>query len=128
MTESISTTAPSDDSVFEPDPSETADPEATLIAEGAPDHALIHGGRLNLTLGALMLTMFLAALDQTIVSTALPRITSDLNGLSQLSWVVTAYLLTSAASTPLWGKLSDLYGRKIMLQAAIIIFLGAGSE
>ena len=70
-----------------------------------------------------MLTMFLAALDQTIVSTALPRITSELNGLAQLSWVVTAYLLASTASTPIWGKISDLYGRKIMLQAAIIIFL-----
>ena len=126
MTEVGATTSMSDGHEFEPDPSATADPEATLIAEGAPDHALIHGGRLKLTLGALMLTMFLAALDQTIVATALPRITSDLHGLNQLSWVVTAYLLTSAASTPLWGKLSDLYGRKIMLQVAIIIFL-AGS-
>ena len=108
---------------LDPDPSTTDNPEATLIAEGAPDHELIHGGRLGLTMFALMLTMFLAALDQTIVSTALPRITSDLNGLGQLSWVVTAYLLASTASTPIWGKISDLYGRKIMLQAAIIIFL-----
>lgn len=111
---------------LDPDPSSTDNPEATLIAEGAPDHELIHGGRLGLTMFALMLTMFLAALDQTIVSTALPRITSDLNGLGQLSWVVTAYLLASTASTPIWGKISDLYGRKIMLQAAIVIFL-AGS-
>jgi EmrB/QacA subfamily drug resistance transporter len=108
---------------LDPDPSTTDNPEASLIAEGAPDHELIHGGRLGLTMFALMLTMFLAALDQTIVSTALPRITSDLNGLGQLSWVVTAYLLASTASTPIWGKISDLYGRKIMLQAAIIIFL-----
>lgn len=107
----------------EPDPIDTPDVESTLIAEGAPDHELIHGGRLRLTLAALMLTMLLAALDQTIVSTALPRITSDLNGLSSLSWVVTAYLLASTASTPIWGKISDLYGRKIMLQASIIIFL-----
>lgn len=114
------------DQVDEPGPSMTEDPEATLIAEGAPDHELIHGGRLKLTMTALMLTMLLAALDQTIVSTALPRITSELNGLSQLSWVVTAYLLASTASTPIWGKISDLYGRKIMLQAAILIFL-AGS-
>jgi EmrB/QacA subfamily drug resistance transporter len=114
------------DRLNEPDPIDTPDPEATLIAEGAPDHELIHGGRLGLTMAALMLTLFLAALDQTIVSTALPRITSDLNGLAQLSWVVTAYLLASTASTPIWGKISDLYGRKIMLQAAIIIFL-AGS-
>ncbi len=120
------TDLPTTSRVDEPDPLDTPDPEATLISEGAPDHELIHGGRLGLTMTALMLTMFLAALDQTIVSTALPRITSDLNGLAQLSWVVTAYLLASTASTPIWGKISDLYGRKIMLQAAIVIFL-AGS-
>ena len=104
-------------------PGETPDVEATLIAEGAPDQDVAHGGRLGLILGALMLTMFLAALDQTIVSTALPRITSELGGLNQLAWVVTAYLLTSTASTPIWGKISDIYGRKPMLQAAIVIFL-----
>lgn len=71
----------------------------------------------------LMLGMFLAALDQTIVATALPTIVSDLGGLNHLSWVVTAYLLTSTASTPLYGKISDLYGRKIMFQAAIVIFM-----
>jgi EmrB/QacA subfamily drug resistance transporter len=74
-------------------------------------------------MGALMLTLLLAALDQTIVSTALPRIASDFNALNELSWVVTAYLLTSAVSTPLYGKLSDLYGRKLMLSIAIGIFL-----
>jgi EmrB/QacA subfamily drug resistance transporter len=67
--------------------------------------------------------MFLAALDQSIVGTALPQIVSDLGGLEHLSWVVTAYLLTSTASTPLWGKISDLNGRRPMFQAAIIIFL-----
>ena len=60
----------------------------------------------------LMLGMMLAALDQTIVATALPTITSDLDGLNHLSWVVTAYLLASTVSTPLFGKLGDLYGRK----------------
>ena len=74
----------------------------------------------------LMLGMLLAALDQTIVSTALPTIVGDLGGLTHLSWVVTAYLLASTASTPLYGKLGDLYGRKIIFQAAIVIFL-AGS-
>jgi EmrB/QacA subfamily drug resistance transporter len=78
---------------------------------------------LNVIFSALMLVLFLAALDQTIVSTALPTITSDLGGLSELSWVVTAYLLASTASTPLWGKLSDMYGRKSTLQVSIIIFL-----
>ena len=61
---------------------------------------------------ALMLGMLLAALDQTIVATALPTIVGDLGGASHLSWIVTAYLLASTVSTPLWGKLGDLYGRK----------------
>jgi EmrB/QacA subfamily drug resistance transporter len=74
-------------------------------------------------LGGLMTGMFLAALDQSIVGTALPRITSDLNGLDKLSWVVTAYLLTSTAATPLWGKISDLYGRRLIFQTAIVTFL-----
>lgn len=72
---------------------------------------------------SLMLGMFLASLDQTIVATALPTIVGELGGLEHLAWVVTAYLLTSTASAPLYGKLSDLYGRKIMFQAAISIFL-----
>jgi EmrB/QacA subfamily drug resistance transporter len=71
----------------------------------------------------LMLGMFLAALDQTVVATALPTIVGDLGGLNHLSWVVTSYLLASTVSTPLWGKLGDLYGRKGFFQAAIIIFL-----
>ncbi|HEX9464734.1 MAG TPA: MDR family MFS transporter [Alphaproteobacteria bacterium] len=71
----------------------------------------------------LMLGFFLAALDQTIVATALPRMSSDLHGVEHLSWVVSAYLLTSTATTPIYGKLSDLYGRRIMLQVAIAIFL-----
>jgi EmrB/QacA subfamily drug resistance transporter len=71
----------------------------------------------------LMAGMLLAALDQTIVSTALPTIVGELGGLDHLSWVVTAYLLTTTVSTPLYGKLSDLYGRKLMFQAAIVIFL-----
>ncbi|MEV0218103.1 MFS transporter [Streptomyces sp. NPDC050704] len=67
--------------------------------------------------------MLLAALDQTIVSTALPTIVSDLGGMDHLSWVVTAYLLASTAATPLWGKLGDQYGRKKLFQTAIVIFL-----
>jgi len=76
-----------------------------------------------LLLGALMLVMFLAALDQTIVSTALPTIVSDLGGLRWLSWVVTAYLLASTVVVPLYGKFGDLYGRKRVLQIAIALFL-----
>ena len=73
--------------------------------------------------GALMLAMLLAALDQTIVATALPTIVSDLGGLSHLSWVITAYLLASTATTQVWGKLGDQYGRKYLFMAAIVIFL-----
>ena len=93
---------------------EAAGPDATT--------ALPHR-RVLIVIGALMLGMFLAALDQTVVSTALPTIVGDLHGASHLSWVVTAYLLASTVSTPLWGKLGDLYGRKVFFQAAIVIFL-----
>ncbi|MET9777497.1 MDR family MFS transporter [Streptomyces sp. NPDC006367] len=75
------------------------------------------------SIGALLLGMLLAALDQTIVSTALPTIVSDLGGLEHLSWVVTAYMLAATAATPLWGKLGDQYGRKKLFQTAIVIFL-----
>jgi len=74
-------------------------------------------------LSGLMVGMLLAALDQTIVSTALKRIVEDFNGLTHYTWVVTAYLLTSTASTPLYGKISDLYGRRPVFQFAIITFL-----
>ena len=74
-------------------------------------------------LSGLMTGMLLAALDQTIVSTALPTIVGDLGGLQHLSWVVTAYLLASTASTPLYGKISDLYGRKPVFRFAIVVFL-----
>ncbi|MFD5542729.1 MDR family MFS transporter, partial [Streptomyces sp. NPDC127079] len=80
-------------------------------------------GGVLVPIGALLLGLLLAALDQTIVSTALPTIVSDLGGLEHLSWVVTAYLLASTAATPLWGKLGDQYGRKRLYQLAIVIFL-----
>jgi EmrB/QacA subfamily drug resistance transporter len=76
-----------------------------------------------IVLGGLLAGVFLAALDMSIVGTALPRIVSDLGGLQLLSWVVTVYLLTSTASTPLWGKISDLYGRRPMFQLAIGVFV-----
>ncbi len=74
-------------------------------------------------LSGLMTGMLLAALDQTIVSTALKRIVEDFNGLEHYSWVVTAYLLTSTAATPLYGKISDIYGRRHVFQFAIVVFL-----
>lgn len=94
-------------------------PEATAPAEPQA----VSGRKLWLIIGALLMGMLLSALDQTIVSTALPTIVGDLGGASHLSWVVTAYLLASTASTPLWGKLGDLYGRKTFFRAAIVIFL-----
>ncbi|MGW2044841.1 DHA2 family efflux MFS transporter permease subunit [Streptomyces sp. NPDC001858] len=92
--------------------SRTADPRREHVS-----------GNVLVSIGALLLGMFLAALDQTIVSTALPTIVSDLGGMEHLSWVVTAYLLASTAATPLWGKLGDQYGRKRLFQIAIVIFL-----
>jgi EmrB/QacA subfamily drug resistance transporter len=79
--------------------------------------------QIRLVMVGLLLGMLLAALDQTIVATALPTIAGDLHGLSHLTWVVTAYLLASTASTPLWGKLGDQYGRKFFFQAAIVVFI-----
>jgi EmrB/QacA subfamily drug resistance transporter len=95
----------------------------SVAAAAPPTFERITGRRLWLILGALLLGMLLAALDQTIVSTALPTIVGDLHGGSHLAWVVTAYLLSSTVSTPLWGKLGDQYGRKTFFQAAIIIFV-----
>ena len=91
-----------------------------------PDDGRLTGRALSTVFAALMLGMFLAALDQTIVSTALPTIVGDLGGLNHLSWVVTSYLLASTISTPLYGKLGDMFGRKPLFLAAIVIFL-AGS-
>src|SRR5262249_52189015 len=79
--------------------------------------------RVRLIFAALLLVLLLASLDQTIVSTALPTIVGDLGGIQHLSWVVTAYLLASTIVTPLYGKLGDLYGRKLVLQTAIVLFL-----
>src|SRR5437870_7207936 len=79
--------------------------------------------RVRLIFGALLLVLLLASLDQTIVATALPTIVGDLGGVSDLSWVVTAYLLSSTVAGPVYGKLGDQYGRKVVLQSAIVIFL-----
>jgi EmrB/QacA subfamily drug resistance transporter len=92
-------------------------------ADGARIPPQLSKGQIRLVMVGLLLGLLLAALDQTIVATALPTIASDLHGLSHLTWVVTAYLLTSTASTPLWGKLGDQYGRKVFFQAAIGIFI-----
>jgi EmrB/QacA subfamily drug resistance transporter len=103
-------------------PSAARDPELEPPTAQEPGPQLPRRQVLVIMTG-LLLGMLLAALDQTIVATALPTIAGDLHSLSKLSWVVTAYLLASTVSTPLWGKLGDLYGRKIFFQAAIVIFL-----
>src|SRR6266404_4361872 len=90
---------------------------------GVVDEPIQPQQRLRLIFVALLLVLLLASLDQTIVSTALPTIVGDLGGLSHLSWVVTAYLLASTITGPLYGKFGDLYGRKGTLQVAIVIFL-----
>ncbi|MBT2383678.1 MDR family MFS transporter [Streptomyces sp. ISL-11] len=102
--------------------------DAPAPATAAPDPTAVPGAQqprrtVLVAIGALLLGMLLAALDQTIVSTALPTIVSELGGLDHLSWVVTAYMLASTAATPLWGKLGDQYGRKKLFQTAIVIFL-----
>ena len=89
---------------------------------GAQDPPLTHR-RVLVVFSGLLLAMLLAALDSTIVATALPTIVGELGGLERLAWVVTAYLLAQTVVTPLYGKLGDLYGRKVVLQSAIVIFL-----
>ena len=80
-------------------------------------------GRILAIYSGLMVALFLAALDQTIVSTALPKIVSDLGGITQYSWVFTAYMLASTVTVPLYGKLGDVYGRKPLFMFAIVVFL-----
>src|SRR5919199_3565075 len=92
----------------------------------APRPAMSHREVLE-AMSGLMLSMFVAMLSSTVVSNALPRILHDLQGgESAYTWVVTATLLTTTASTPLWGKLADLTGKKLLMQVAIVIFI-AGS-
>ena len=93
-----------------------------IDADGLPGAQTSDRGHLAI-FSALALVLLLASLDQTIVATALPTIVSEIGGLSHLSWIVTAYLLATTIVVPLYGKLGDIYGRRIVLQAAVIIFL-----
>jgi len=102
---------------------ENGQPEKGQPENGQPENGRPENPRVRLIFVALLLVLLLAALDQTIVSTALPTIVGDLGGIAHLSWVVTAYLLASTISGPLYGKFGDLYGRKRILQTAIVIFL-----
>ena len=93
------------------------------MAELAPPRPAANARELRLVLAALMMVLVLASLDQHIVNTALPRMASDLGGLAHISWVVTAFLLVSTVSTPIYGRLGDMYGRRRLLIASITIFL-----
>jgi hypothetical protein len=95
-----------------------AGPGEQPAPEPAPGPQYLSHRQIIIVLFGVMAGMLLFALDQGIVGTALPRIVSELGGLDKLSWVVTAYLLTATAATPLWGKISDLYGRRLIFQAA----------
>src|ERR1700674_5516114 len=95
----------------------------TELAEAVVEPARLSHRQILVVFSALMLGMLLASLDQTIVSTALPTIVGEFGGLQHLSWVITAYLLTSTASVPLYGKFSDMYGRKPLFLFAIAVFL-----
>jgi EmrB/QacA subfamily drug resistance transporter len=99
----------------------TVAPRAKSMGGTSVTETSVHQRRL--IFGALLLVLFIASLDQTIVSTALPTIVGDLGGLEHLSWVVTSYLLASTVVGPLYGKLGDLYGRKRVLQFALVLFL-----
>src|SRR5687767_8871847 len=87
-----------------------------------PTLEMSSGRRTAVTLGVLM-GMFLAALEATVVSTAMPTVIAALGGLNHYSWVFSAYLITSTVTVPVWGKLSDLYGRRLFYQIGIAIFL-----
>src|SRR5690349_11671891 len=101
--------------------------EMALTEErGSGFHALTRTQLIG-TITGLMLTLLLAALDQTIVSTAMPRIIAQLNGFERYAWVTTTYLLTSTIAVPIIGKLSDLYGRKWFLLGGAVLFVAASA-
>ncbi|MFB7503501.1 MFS transporter [Streptomyces broussonetiae] len=97
--------------------------EATAAAPPAAPAPRLGARRVRLVFVGLMLALLLAALDQMIVATALPRIVGELHGLDRMSWAITAYLLTSTVGLPLYGKLGDLVGRKGVFQFAIAVFV-----
>src|SRR6218665_276758 len=101
--------------------SQSAQSAAAPQAQPAAEEPQVQS--VGLIIGAVAVTLLLASIGQTIVSTALPTIVGELGGLDHLTWVVIAYLLSSTVVAPIYGKLGDLYGRKVVLQAAIVIFL-----
>ena len=97
--------------------------ESSSNAPAASEAAQPHSGSIRLVIGSIAALLLLASLDQTIVSTALPTIVAELGALEHLSWVVTAYILASTVSAPLYGKLGDLYGRRNMVFVSVGLFL-----
>src|SRR5690349_22253310 len=97
--------------------------EPSIAAQPSGTPAPLEHRQVMVVFSGLLLAMLLAALDSTIVSTALPTIVGELGGLEHLAWVVTAYLLAQTVVTPIYGKLGDLYGRKIILQSSVVLFL-----
>src|SRR5918995_6735469 len=96
--------------------------EGQTLSADVPTLAMSSRRRLWVTLGVIT-GMFLAALEATVVGTAMPTVIASLGGLSHYSWVFSAYLITSTVTVPVWGKLSDLYGRRLIYQVGIAIFL-----
>src|SRR5690348_10458539 len=96
---------------------------AQAWGQAADSRSYIHGTQLLVVMLSVLLGILLAALDQTIVGPALPKIIGDLQGFDRYAWVVTIYLLTSTISVPIIGKLSDMYGRKWFYMAGIAVFL-----
>ena len=117
------TAAPPGAATAPPSASASTDPTATDPTATDPAAQEISPRGIRLVFLGLMLTLLLAALDQMIVATALPKIVGELHGLEKMSWVVTAYLLASTIGLPIYGKLGDLFGRKSVFQFAIVVFV-----
>ncbi len=103
------------------------EPDLRVVEDAAPSFSDLPRPQVIATLAGVMSAMLLAALDQTIVGTAMPRIIAELNGFEHYAWVTTAYLLTSTAVVPIFGKLSDLYGRKVFLLGGVAVFIAASA-
>src|SRR6266550_1437092 len=99
---------------------------STSSGQGSVSHSP-EAAAVRVPFAALVLAMLPAVLDQTILATALPTIARDLGTLSDVSWLVTAYVVAAVASTPLWGKLGDRHGRKRLLEVSLVLFLGASA-
>jgi MFS family permease len=102
---------------------ETINAKAQQTNEDVGEYGAFTHRQILTIIGALVLSILLAALDQTIVTTALPTIAGELHGLNQISWLITAYLLAQTVAIPIYGKMGDIFGRKNVLLFAIVLFL-----